>query len=122
MTFQKGNQLYKLILNPGRKKEYTPQQLGKGAMKYFKWIDENPLIAEKIIAGQTTETSTEPRKAGQKKSKTVKIVHPYQRINENRKRPYTLEGLCNHLGISVQTFHNYQADRAFFDVCTAIRQ
>lgn len=56
MAAPKGNNFYKLVRKPtGRPKKYTPNSLWKVAVKYFEWIEKNPLWEEKTFANATTK-------------------------------------------------------------------
>jgi hypothetical protein len=80
---QKGNELWKLRKNPGKKKTFkTPQQLWQQACEYFEWVEENPLEEEREYAGKITKIK--------------------------RKRPFTLAGLCVYLNVSKSTLENYK--------------
>lgn len=100
MGAPKGNEYYKLAKNPGKKKLFNPQEFKAVCSNYFRHIDENPHEKRK------TETS----------NKEIKEYIEYV------KRPYTLEGLCNFIGISLQTFYNLEIDKDFIDVIARTRQ
>lgn len=90
--------------NPIKPKSYLPEELWIGAMAYFDWCDSHPWKRK------------EPIKSGEKVGKIINI--PTQ-------RPYSIEGLCNHLDISVETFNNYSKAsgyETYFGVCSRIRQ
>lgn len=111
--FQKGNKLHLLRKHKGNKIKLTPEELLKSAKNYFDIIDDNP-IKEAAIHQRTGNIIFLPKP-----------------------RPYTLEGLCNHIGITMQTLYNYETmyknvntnDKekkeiaaAFFEIITRIRQ
>lgn len=57
----------------------TPEQLWEAAIDYFRWCDENPIKAKKTIASGKVGGS---------------------KVEVEFKRPYTIEGLCLHTGMS----------------------
>lgn len=71
------------------------------AYEYFQWCDKNPWIKKEAI------------KSGDYAGTLIDI--PTQ-------RPYTLEGLCLYLGISLNTFKNYQDRKGFMTVTTHVRE
>lgn len=109
--FELGNEIWRLVKNPGRKREFeSPEQLWQEAVKYFQWVDENPYPAEDFIRGGDY--------AGQK-------------VTIHRKRPYTLQALCIFLEVNTVYFNHFEAqlkDRkdeislAFSKVVTCIRE
>jgi len=97
--FTAGNQYWRVRLNNGRPKIFdNPQQLADAANEYFEFIEQNPFKEQDFRGKDAYE---------------VKI---------NRMRPMTLEGLCNALEITKQTFLNYEKNPDFFDVTARIRQ
>lgn len=84
----------------GRPKTYTPTTLLTAANKYFEWCLKNPLKEQQVFHFKGSITKT-----------TV-----------NKMRPFTLEGLCNHLKIVVNTYKNYEKEAEFLTVATRIRQ
>lgn len=103
MPAPKGNQFWKLVPDPGRKKDYArPDLLWKKACEYFDWCDNNPI--------ETLETEE-----SLKESKEKRKYYPV---------PYTLEGVWLYLGLSKQGFENYgtkEGYEAFFDVIRQIK-
>ena len=100
MAAPQGNEYFKLCKSPGKSKQFTPNELEEFANNYFKYIDNNPHEKKK------TESD------GDKIKTTIEYI----------KRPYTIEGLCNFIGISTQTFYNYENDKAYLDIITRARQ
>jgi hypothetical protein len=91
--------------NPIKPKIFeTPEDLWSSACSYFEWCDENPWIKKDFI------------KSGDMAGKIVDI---------EIQRPYTLEGMCNFLNISLQTFYNYESKeeyKTYFEIATRIRK
>ena len=74
----------------------TPEQMAEAAAAYFKWVQDNPLKEAKLSQGR---------------------VHSL-----NKMQAMTLGGMCLHMGITFQTYKNYQANERFFDVCAEIEE
>lgn len=125
MTYEKGNQLYKLRVHTGAYKKYaTAAALAKKCNEYFEWIENNPDHKPEVINRPWTETIIEYRKDpknGEEIKVKRKLQHTHTIIQIPVKKPYTFEGLCNFLKISTETFKNYQADADKFEVCTQAR-
>lgn len=102
--FQAGNKHWLKRSYKGNYKTWkTPEAFTSDCYKYFNWCDKNPFKIEKMVTGgqRATEIGT-----------------------EKQFRPYTMQGLVNYLGISYQTFLNYESGEAwsaFFEVCTHVR-
>ena len=105
MAAPKGNRLESVYYPPYKTRAYaTPELIREECDSYFNWIDENPIMKNEAL------------KSGLDAGKIISI--PTQ-------RPYLLEGLCDHLGITVQTFLNYESKpeyKEYFDICTYVRQ
>ncbi len=50
MAAPKGNKYWEFRKKHGRDYKFTPQKLWKEAVKYFEWVEENPLWEEKGFA------------------------------------------------------------------------
>ena len=111
MPAPKGNQYWKIRTKDGREKEYSAEQLLKGANKYFQWCQDNPLLEEQVVNKSWVE-----EKDGER------ITHPYSIAYLSKMRPFTIEGLCNFLEICVNTFKNYEKEKDYLTVTTRIRQ
>ena len=96
--FKAGNQYWRVRVNNGRKRDYTPEELAEGANEYFEFIEQNPFREQDFRGKDAYE---------------VKI---------NRMRPMTIEGLCNALEITTHTFFNYEKLPDYFHVTKRIRQ
>jgi len=125
MAAPKGNYYYKLRNKNGRDKKFnTPSALLKSCNEYFEWCIENPLKEEQIVNKSWTEilyidsTDTE----GNPIQKEIKKVHPYSIAHLNKLRPFTLEGLCNFIDISLKGFKLYEEREDFIPVTTRARQ
>lgn len=94
-----GNKYWKLRSKDGRDKIFkTPEDLLNACNEYFQWVVENPLI-EIDYRGKDL----------------LKVQIP-------KMRPFTLEGLCNFLDISVDAFKLYEERKDFIGVTTRARQ
>ncbi len=83
---RKGNQNWKFRLTHGRKKEFeTPEELSIEIQDYFDWAVENPLTQIRHMNGK----------------------HGIEEVEVKLPRPFTLQGMATHIGITVQTFKNY---------------
>ena len=81
-------------------KKLTPEELAIGAAEYFKACDEKKWFKNEAI------------KSGDRAGEIIQI--PIS-------TPYTIRGLCVHLGITRQTFLNYDKDKKYFEVCKRVR-
>lgn len=109
MAAPKGNQFWKLRSKHGRDKLFaTPELLWDAACEYFQWCDENPLY-----------------KAEQSRSSKKGIIEiPVM-------RPFTVQGLCNHLDCNTKYLNIFERDltgktdktsQDFNNVITRIRE
>ena len=113
MAAPKNNEYYLLRSKHGRDTEYTPESLLEKANEYFNWCLENPLKEQKTFHSNGVITQAE----------------------ENKMRPFSLQGFCNYAEIVKQTLLNYekievteessqehkQKAKGFLDVTTRIR-
>lgn len=77
----------------------TPQDLWEAACEYFEWVDQNPLIEDKVFS-----------------TKDDGVVHePIAKM-----RAMTLEGLKLFLDIGNQTWYDYAARKDFVSICEKI--
>lgn len=99
-TFAKGNTIS--IGNEGGAplKFPTPQDLENSCNDYFTWADDNPWYKNDVVRG------------GEMAGTPLQI--PTQ-------RPYTLIGLCQHIGITKNCWKYYQERTEFFNLCTRVR-
>lgn len=101
MPAPKGHPLWGNPLNP---KLYDPETLWLAACEYFEWCNQNPCEKQDFIKG------------GEFAGQIVKL---------KIERPYSIEGMCNHLNITRETFDNYskkEGYETFFYTCKCIRQ
>lgn len=120
-----GNQYYLLRSKDGRDKIFgTPEEMMEAINEYFIWCLENPLIEAQIVKGNRVEEINTPVKDEKGKSKTAKskTTIPYDIAHLPKMRPFTLEGLCNYIDISVDTFKLYEKREDFIGVTTRARQ
>ncbi|MGN6416132.1 MAG: terminase small subunit [Pseudobacter sp.] len=93
-----GNQWWRLRAKHGRDKEYeTPDLLWEEISDYFQECDDNPWVKCEAV------------KSGDLTGQIIKVPTA---------RPYTLSGLCIHLGISQTAWKNYCKREDFIGVCT----
>ena len=98
MAAEKGNKYWQFRNKHGRDFEYTPDLLWEEAVKYFDWVEENPLLEEKGFAFQGVVT---------KESFT-------------KMRAMTLKAFQLFADISHQTWSNYTKNKDFIEVTTRI--
>lgn len=90
MPAPKGNKY--AIGNPGREKIFnSPEELETYINEYFDKIDKDPILTKDWVGKNAEEVSREMQ------------------------RPYTIEGLCLHLGIDRRTLLNYQKRLGYED-------
>lgn len=103
MAAPKGNQFWKLRSKHGRDKLFTNADLlWDAACDYFEWCDKNPWLSSKIkkrVSGKESEES------------------PTQ-------RPYSISGLCIHLGCNQGYFSDFKKNckKDFSEIITRIEE
>jgi len=91
----KGNQFWKDAEYPGRKLIFkTPKELWESCIKYFEWVENNPLEEQKIFSYQGKTITGEVSKM----------------------RPMTIRGLCLHINIHHSTWIDYRDKKEFSDI------
>ena len=80
--------------------KYTPEELQSKVNDYFKYIDSNPIEKRKVEIHK-----------GEKKEYIEYI-----------QKPYTIEGLCNFLNITMKTFYNWENNAELLHIITRTRQ
>lgn len=86
MGAKKGNSNWKYRVTHGTNKKFdTPEDMLIEINGYFEHVEENPLRMHNVMNSKTG-------------AKDVFIEKP---------RPFTIQGLCNYLDITVKTFENY---------------
>jgi hypothetical protein len=101
MTEKKGKQtpLWK-VAKVGRPRLYnSPDELWDAACAYFKWADDNPVQNPKFVT-----------RAGNAEIDFVPIP-----------RPYTMEALCLHMGVSRDSLDIYEKREEFFVIVKEIK-
>jgi hypothetical protein len=105
MAAPKNNSFWELRTKHGRDKIFeSPDMFLKAAYEYFKEVDKNPWYHNEVV------------KSGKDAGKVLPIP---------TSRPYTIEALCVFLGITYQTFLNYETSdthKDFFEVFTHVRE
>ena len=96
----KGNKYWEFRNKHGREYEYSPEALWREAVKYFEWVESNPLKEEKVFHAQGIITKAEV----------------------NKMRAMTINGFCLFADITYQTFLNYRDNKDFFEVVTRIEE
>lgn len=108
MAAPKGHKYWEFRNKHGRDYKYTPEALWDEAIKYFNWVEENPLWESVLV------------------SKGIKV------INENgeeiitystalpKMRAMTIEGFCLFADICKQTYYSYKQKDNFIDITTRI--
>lgn len=85
--FGRGNRIWSTRKTWGPPPLYAgPDELWAKCVEYFDWLDENPIIEQKAVAGKGV-------------------------VNVYRNHPPTIEGLCVHLGVSTKTWWDWRNDR-----------
>ncbi|MFR9166359.1 MAG: terminase small subunit [Dysgonomonas sp.] len=98
MASAKGNAYYKLAksLEPHKRNRYQPEELWEAALRYFDWIEKNPLKEEKVFSSG-------------------------KRLNVSHMRAMTIVSFCVFAGISRETFDNYSKSDKYKPVTSLIR-
>lgn len=96
MAAPKGNAFWKQVCSKtGRKLIFaTPKALKDAALEYFKSVDENPLYEQKphVVNGVIEYSETE------------------------KKRPYTISGMCVFFRITTKTYYAYRRKKDFIPI------
>lgn len=92
------NQFWKLREHHGRDLEYkTPEEIWVKVCEYLQWCDDNPWFKKEAI------------KSGDRAGELIDIPTA---------RPYTITGLCIHLGISLVSWKAYCKREDFIYITT----
>lgn len=94
-----GNKYWQFRNKHGRDFKYTPELLWEEAVKYFEWIDQNPLLEYKAF----------PYKGDITKTTLPKM------------RAMTESGFCLFADIDHKTFDRYEKINDFFPIVTRIK-
>jgi len=101
MGAPKGNEYWKLRSKDGRDKQYpTPEELLDACNEYFEWVQANPLLEAQI----------------------VKYKDYAELMDVPKMRPYTIQGLCNFIDLSVEAWRKYRMRKEFVAVITRVEQ
>lgn len=101
MAAAKKNEYWKLRSSHGRNPIFSsPDQLESACYEYFKWVESNPLIEEKVFHANGRIT----------------------RVKCKKLRPMTKSGLCLFLDISDDSWSNYKKNKDFLGICESIER
>ena len=101
MQFQKGNKFWLARSSHGRNPIFSnPEQLRNACYEYFEWVEENPLLEEKIFHSQGMIT----------KDTVTKM------------RAMTVSGLCLFLDICENTWANYKKQPDFLSITLEVEK
>jgi len=99
MQFQKGNKFWLARSSHGRNPIFSdPEQLRNACYEYFEWVEENPLLEEKIFHSQGMIT----------KDTVTKM------------RAMTIRAMCFFIGLSRQGWQEYSEKPDFSDIVKEI--
>ena len=99
MQFQAGNQFWKMRETHGRNPIFeSPEQLWTAACEYFQWVENNPLLEEKIFHSSGAITKD-----------TIKKM-----------RAMTIRAMCFFIGLSRQGWQEYSEKPDFSDIVKEI--
>jgi hypothetical protein len=94
MVAPKGNKFWEIRAKHGRDRLLTdPDALREDCLGYFKWVEENPLVENKVAQFQGAP------------------VH----MPVNKMQAMTIDGLCLYLGIGYSTWRDYATREGFED-------
>lgn len=96
-----GGQIWKAKSKAGRKPIFkTPEALNEACEEYFQWVDDNPLMEQKLFSSNGAIIS----------GSAVKM------------RAMTIQGLCNFLDISDECWSNYCKREGFVGICARVKR
>jgi len=99
VQFQAGNQFWKMRETHGRNPIFeSPEQLWTAACEYFQWVENNPLLEEKIFHSSGVIT----------KNTITKM------------RAMTIRAMCFFIGLSRQGWQEYSEKPDFSDIVKEI--
>jgi len=103
-----GNHYWRLRETHGRKLEYENEQvLAEEILGYFQWCDEHPWYKNEQLK---TPIKKKDKETGEETVTTVTQIPTA--------RPYSISGLCVHLGIDFTTWKEYCKREGFTNICT----
>jgi hypothetical protein len=92
----------------GRNLEYeTGKDLAEGILSYFQWCDTNPWYKNEQLK---TPIRKKDKDTGEETITTI--------VHIPTARPYTISGLCVHLGIDFKTWKAYGQREGFIHIVT----
>ena len=96
--FKPGQQAWLARSSYGRKPQYAPEELEKACLEYFQWVEDNPILEEKVFhtAGIITRAD---------------VAHI---------RAMTIGGLTLFLDISEDTWANYRKKPDYVGICERV--
>ena len=101
MAAPKGNRFWEARYNHGRKpKTESPAKLWDACVKYFEFVEENPMVGYHVVSYQGEGSN-----------------HPVPKM-----RAPTMQGLWLFLGISKTTWHNWKERKGFLDVIGKVEE
>ena len=96
-----GNEYWKLRSKSGRDKQYpTPELLLEACNNYFEWVQNNPL----------------------KEAQIVKYKDYAELMEVPKMRPFTINGLCNFIDLSIEGWRKYKQRNEFIEVTTRVEE
>jgi hypothetical protein len=108
-----GNQYWRLRETHGRDKEYeTPDELLSECIKYFEWVDQSPWYKNEQL--KTPVVKSVDKETGVKEYTTIAQIPTA--------RPYTIVGLCVHLGITFKTWKEYCKREGFVQITSRVEE
>jgi len=97
MAAPAGNQFWKARTKHGRDKLFSSaESLWDACCEYFEWVEENPLLEDKVTSYQGVNTH-EPL---------------------TKMRAMTITGLCLFLDVDRETWARWRSDKDFCGICT----
>ena len=110
MPAPKGNKYWEFRNKHGRDYEYNPENLWEEAVKYFEWVEANPLWESVTIQRGIKTTDKNGKEKIEYFAKAPKM------------RAMTISGFCLFADICEKTFANYRENKAFIQVITRIEK
>ena len=108
MPAPKGNKYWQFRDKHGRDYQYKPEELWDEAVKYFQWVEDNPLYEAVTIQRGITIEDEEGNKKIEYFAKAPKM------------RAMTIKAFCLFADITHTTWDNYKANKDFVAIVTRI--
>lgn len=102
-----GNKYWQFRDKHGRDKKYIPEELWKEAIKYFEWVENNPLWESVVIQRGI-------------KVQTVDGEKTVYSTTMPKMRAMTIKAFCIYADISHATWEHYKKDKDFITIITRI--